>query len=45
LNTRRFTIFSTDGVSGVKILNACFLGFFVMSVSWSVWVHGSLDGF
>jgi len=42
---RRFTVFSTDDVSGVKNLNTCVLDFCVMSVVWSVWFHGSLYDF
>jgi len=40
LNPSRFKIFYTDGVSGVKNLNTCVLDFSVMSVVWSVWIHG-----
>jgi hypothetical protein len=42
LNTWRFTIFSTDSV---KYLNTCVLDFHVVSLVWSVWVHGSFYGF
>jgi len=38
LNPQKFTIFSTDGVFGVKKLNKCVLDFCVRSV---VWVHSS----
>ena len=45
LNPRRFTIFSTDGVSGVQNLNIYVLDICVASVVWSVWVRGSFYGF
>jgi len=45
LNPGKFTIFSTDGVSGVKNLDTYILDFSVMSVVWSVWVHNSFYGF
>jgi len=37
--------FSTDGVTSVNNLNTCVLDFSIVSVVWSVWVHGSLYGF
>jgi len=45
LKPQKFTVFSTDGDSGVKNLNKCALDFCVMSVVWSVWVHPSFYGF
>jgi hypothetical protein len=42
LKTWRSTIFSTDGVSGVKNLNTCILDFCVVSVVWPHSVHCSL---
>jgi hypothetical protein len=46
LNPWRFIFFSTDCVSGVKNLNTCVLDFCtcIVSVVWSVWVHGSFYG-
>ena len=45
LNQWRFTVFFTNGVSDVKNLNTCVLYFCVMSVVWSVWVHGCSYGY
>jgi len=42
LNPQRLTVFSTDGV---KNLSAYVLDFSVVSVFWSVRVHGSFYGF
>jgi hypothetical protein len=39
LNPSRFTVFSTDCVSGVKNINTCVLDFFVMPVVCSHWLH------
>jgi hypothetical protein len=35
---------STDGGSGVRILNACVMVLCVVSVVWSVWVHDPFYG-
>jgi hypothetical protein len=40
MNQWWFNIFFTDGVSGIKNLNACVLNFCFMSVVQSVWVKG-----
>ena len=44
-NPWSFTIFSNDGVSGVKNLNTCVQNCCVVSVLWSGWVHVCLYGF
>ena len=45
LNPSRFTVFSTDGVSGVKTINTHVLDFCVMPVVCSHWLHAPLYGF